>query len=191
LQIGPTNSEVGAAWTAYILGELYTDWPRRRDFNCMDVGHAVDISPRVDAEELFDDLLMCLRDNGFVSFNQAAEGNAFDVALTEKGFAILGKRSIESERSLGTRMYERRSDNSGKRRWSRYCCISCWRNGERNDYRLQELAPREPRVEQIQREWPRRHHLAASRYAARAAWSLRTAARARAVTLTMLQSHRS
>jgi hypothetical protein len=85
VQIGPTNSEVGAAWTAYILGELYTDWPRRRDF---------------------DDLLVWLRDNGFVAFNQATEGEAFNVALTERGFAVLGKRAIEHEPSLGSRMKE-------------------------------------------------------------------------------------
>lgn len=106
MQIGPTNSEVGAAWTAYILGELYTDWPRRRDFNSMDVGRAVDISPRIEPEELFDDLLVWLRDNGFVAFNQATEGEAFNVALTERGFAVLGKRAIEHEPSLGSRMKE-------------------------------------------------------------------------------------
>jgi hypothetical protein len=96
VQIGPTNNEVGAAWTAYILGELYADWPRRCDFNCMDVGRAVDVSPRVEAEELFDDLLMWLKDSGFVAFSQATEGQAFDVALTERGFAILGSERLKA-----------------------------------------------------------------------------------------------
>jgi hypothetical protein len=104
VQLGPTNNEAGAAWTAYILGELYIDWPRRRDFNWMDVGRTVDVSPRVEPEELFDELLMWLRDNGFVVFDQLVDGNAFNIALTEKGFAILGKTSIETERSLGSRM---------------------------------------------------------------------------------------
>jgi len=104
VQIGPTNSEVGAAWTAYLLGELYADWPRRRDFNYMDVGRAIDISPRIEAEELFDDLLVWLKDNCFVAFTQAADGNALDVALTEKGFAILGKKWLETKRSLGAQM---------------------------------------------------------------------------------------
>ncbi len=106
MQIGPTNNEVGAAWTAYILGELYTDWPRRRNFNWMDVGRAVDVSPGVEGDELLDDLLMWLRDSGFVAFSQAIEGEAFNVALTERGFAILGKRAIESEASLGSSMKE-------------------------------------------------------------------------------------
>ena len=70
----------------------------------MDVGRAIDISPRIEAEELFDDLLVWLKENGFVAVSQAADGNAFNVALTERGFAILGKRSIETERSLGVRM---------------------------------------------------------------------------------------
>jgi hypothetical protein len=102
-QIGPTNNEVGIAWTAYILGELYTDWPRRRDFNWMDVGRAIDVSPRVEPEEMFDELLMWLRDNGYVAFDQAVDENALDVALTDRGFAALGKRAIENEPSLGSR----------------------------------------------------------------------------------------
>jgi hypothetical protein len=106
VQVGPTNNEVGTAWTAYILGELYTDWPRRRDFNWMDVGRAVDVSPRVEPEEMFDELLMWLRDNGFVAFDQSVDGNAFNVALTDRGFAVLGKKAIENEPSLGSAMKE-------------------------------------------------------------------------------------
>jgi hypothetical protein len=92
-QIGPTDGDAGKAWTAYILGELYTDWPRKRDFNALDVGVATELSPLADSENLFDDLLEWLKKNAYVDFSQAAEGAVFDVALTEKGFAVLGKRS--------------------------------------------------------------------------------------------------
>jgi hypothetical protein len=50
--------------------------------------------PRDDPEEFFDDLITWLRDNDFVSFSQVVDGAAFNVALTEKGYAERSTRRL-------------------------------------------------------------------------------------------------
>jgi hypothetical protein len=102
----PSNNEVGQIWTAYIVGELYELWPRRRDFNSMDVSVATGDEPREDPEEFFDDLIMWMKDNNLVRFGQATEGCAFGVALTEKGFDVLGRHAPGIDRPLGTKLKE-------------------------------------------------------------------------------------
>jgi hypothetical protein len=74
-----SNGEVGKVWTAYIVGELYELWPRRRDFNSLDVSVATGDEPRADPEEFFDDLMMWLKDNDFVRFRQASRFGAHRV----------------------------------------------------------------------------------------------------------------
>lgn len=102
----PSSRDIGNAWIAHILGELFDQWPRRADFNAMDVRRETRLGPRVDEEDLFDDLLLWLRDNGFVRYEQSSEGNAFAVALTEKGFAVLGTTPVTFEKPLGAKMKE-------------------------------------------------------------------------------------
>lgn len=102
----PTDQEVGRAWTAYIVGELFEAWPRRCDFSALDLGRATGVSARNDEEELFDDLAKWLLDNGFIRFDQASEGAAYGVALTEKGFAVLGRNAPGTERPLGAKLKE-------------------------------------------------------------------------------------
>lgn len=101
-----TDQDIGRAWTAYILGELFEAWPRRLDFHSLDVSSATGVSPRKDEEELFNDLVGWLLDNGFVRIGQATEGAAFGVALTEKGFAVLGRNAPGTERPLGAKLKE-------------------------------------------------------------------------------------
>ncbi|MGY2936001.1 hypothetical protein ACVWZ6_005603 [Bradyrhizobium sp. GM6.1] len=110
----PDDQDVGRAWTAYIVGELFEAWPRRCDFSALDLGRATGVSPRKDEEELFDDLSKWLLDNGFIHFDQATEGAAFGVALTEKGFAVLGRNAPGTEKPLGTKLKE-----AGRRSWER------------------------------------------------------------------------
>jgi hypothetical protein len=98
-----TNNEVGEAWTLFVLGELADEWPRRVDFNAMDLETATGIGPRKDAEELFDDLFLWLRDQRLISFTQVAdEGNAFDVSLTDRGFDAIGHSLGIEKRKTGS-----------------------------------------------------------------------------------------
>jgi len=103
----PTNNEIGKAWTAYILGELFESWPATLNFNILDTSQATGVAPAEDEEiEFFISLTDWLRDNGYISFEQSSENQVYNVALTEKGFAILDEKPIGTERSLGTRMKE-------------------------------------------------------------------------------------
>lgn len=100
----PSDSEVGGAWTAYVLGELFDKWPRRLDFNALDVA-SVTISPRNDPEELFDDLFNWLNANGYIHIGQdAGEGHALLVSLTNQGFSILGQKPKGFEQPLGRKL---------------------------------------------------------------------------------------
>ena len=88
----PTNREIGQAWTAYMLGELYEEWPRQLDFNSLDLGTKTGIEPRKDPEEMFDHLVEWLRDNHLIRFKGwEGEGSVSGVSLTERGVAILGE----------------------------------------------------------------------------------------------------
>lgn len=101
----PTNREIGHAWTAHILGELFDEWPRRVDFNAMDIETSTEVGPRKDGEDFFDHLFEWLKDEGFVRFTQATEGNVYDVSLTEKGVNILGQKlGIEAKEPIGTQL---------------------------------------------------------------------------------------
>lgn len=99
-----TDKEVGAAWTAHIVTQLFERHPRRCDFNSLDISVATDTDPKEDPEQLFDDQMDWLRDNGYVAFDQAMEGNAFNVALTDKGFAVLGSTPPGLEKPLNIKL---------------------------------------------------------------------------------------
>lgn len=101
-----SNGEIGKVWTAYILGELFEAWPRRCDFNAMDIGVATGEEPRSDPEEFFNHLLDWLRDNGFVRLGESIDGAVYDVALTEKGCNVLGRTVPGTERTLGAKLKE-------------------------------------------------------------------------------------
>lgn len=103
-----SNRDVGNAWTAAILGALYEEWPRRLDFNAMDLETTTGATPKHESEELFDDLLQWLEDNGFIrsSDQEAPEGNIYGVALTERGHSILGGTPASLDRPLGTKLAE-------------------------------------------------------------------------------------
>lgn len=102
----PDNKEVAGVWISYLLGELFAEFPRRQSFNAMDVATQSGIEPRRDSELFFDDLLLWLRDNGYVHFTQSAEGAAFNVALTERGFAVLGQKPDGLDQPLGSKLKE-------------------------------------------------------------------------------------
>lgn len=100
----PSDSEVGGAWTAYVLGELFERWPRRLDFNALDVASAT-ISPRNEPEELFDDLFNWLHINGYVHIGQqGGEGHAYLVSLTNQGFSVLGQQPKGLDQPLGKKL---------------------------------------------------------------------------------------
>jgi hypothetical protein len=102
----PKNREVAAAWIAYILGELFEEFPRRQTFSALDVSTHSGIEPRREPEGFFDDLLLWLRDNGYVRYTQDTEGVAYDVALTERGFSALGKTPDGLDRPIGAKLKE-------------------------------------------------------------------------------------
>ncbi|WP_117196404.1 hypothetical protein [Rhizobium terrae] len=64
-----TDRDIGNAWTAHILGQLFSGWPRRQDLNAMDVAVATGFQPRSEPKEMFDDLVMWLNDNGYLKIN--------------------------------------------------------------------------------------------------------------------------
>lgn len=100
-----SNREIGQAWAAHVLGELFDAWPRRVDFNAMDIETATEIGPKSEPEDFFDHLFDWLRDEGFVRFGQGTEGNVYDVALTEKGVSILGQNlGIAAGEPIGLRL---------------------------------------------------------------------------------------
>ena len=72
----------------------------------MDIGVATSSDPKDDPEDFFDDLALWLKNNDFVEFDQAADGAAYNVALTEKGFAVLGHQPPGLDRPLGTKLKE-------------------------------------------------------------------------------------
>lgn len=99
-----TNNEIGEAWTLYILGQLAEEWPRRVDFNAMDLGTRTESSPLGDEEDLFDHLMEWLRDHGLIGFNQAIEGNAYDVWITDRGLGIIGHTLDIEKRQWGPKL---------------------------------------------------------------------------------------
>jgi hypothetical protein len=111
-----SNREAGNAWTAHILGELFDNWPKRIDLNYLDVSSKTRVQPRFDPEETFDDLLLWLRTEGFVTFEQETEMNAFGVALTKNGFAALGSQPEGLNQPLGTKLKEAASQTASEAR---------------------------------------------------------------------------
>ncbi|MCQ1766141.1 hypothetical protein NOJ28_11400 [Neorhizobium galegae] len=110
-----SDKDVANAWTAFILGQLFESWPRRQDFNAMDVGVATSFAPRSDPEELFDDLLMWLDRNHYIHIDQhGSEGNAYGVSLTNEGLKVLGQQPQSLDRPLGTRMKEAAASIGGE-----------------------------------------------------------------------------
>jgi hypothetical protein len=103
-----SNREVGNAWTSFILGELYESWPMRIDLNHLDVGSKTNVSPASDGEILFDDLISWLEAEGYIrtSPQDAPEGNVYGVALTSKGYKILGNIPDSLNKPLGSRLKE-------------------------------------------------------------------------------------
>lgn len=101
----PSNREIGQAWTAFILGELFEEWPRKVDFNAMDLATATGLGPVTDEEEMFDGLFDWLRDEGFVRFEQRTEGNVYAVTLTKRGIDVLRQNlGVDLKEPLGSKL---------------------------------------------------------------------------------------
>ncbi|MDO8984260.1 hypothetical protein [Cypionkella sp.] len=88
-----SNAETGQAWAAFILGELYEIWPQRCDFHYLEVMTKTHVTSKYDQELVFDHLLLWMRDEGFIRFNQSFEANVMGVSLTQQGMNILGQVS--------------------------------------------------------------------------------------------------
>ncbi|ABD08420.1 conserved hypothetical protein [Rhodopseudomonas palustris HaA2] len=103
-----SNREVGNAWTSFILGELYESWPMKINLNHLDIGSRTKVAPVRDEEILFDDLISWLEAEGYIrtSPQDAPEGNVFGVALTSKGYEILGNIPDSLSKPLGVRLKE-------------------------------------------------------------------------------------
>lgn len=100
----PSDKDVGGAWAAHILGELFEAWPRRLDFNAMDVAAAT-MSPKDEPEDLFDGLVNWLYLNGYIHIGQQGpEGSALLVSLTSYGFSVLGQKPKGLDQPLGTKL---------------------------------------------------------------------------------------
>jgi len=103
--IGPSNPEIGNAWTAAILGTLFERWPKRQDFNVMDVSTKTGVHAlESEEEELFDDLILFLEQELYINVGQRSGGNALGVALTGKGYAVLGSTPESLAEPLGNRL---------------------------------------------------------------------------------------
>ncbi|MGK9234764.1 hypothetical protein KXS07_23655 [Inquilinus limosus] len=87
----PTNREIGQAWTAYMLGELFEAWPRQQQFDHEELEAETGIGPEHEKAAFFHDLAEWLRDNGLVQVKKWGIGGAYGVSLTQYGVAILGK----------------------------------------------------------------------------------------------------
>lgn len=100
----PSDKDVGGAWAAHILGELFEAWPRRLDFNAMDIAEAT-IAPSDEPEDLFDGLVNWLYLNGYIHVGQQGpEGSVLLVSLTNYGFSVLGQKPKGLDQPLGTKL---------------------------------------------------------------------------------------
>ena len=101
----PSNRDVGNAWTAFVLAELFEEWPARVDLDWMRVQEQTGLSPRKDGDEMFDGLIEWLRNEGYIRFGQTSDtGQFYDVTLTEKGFTVLGKKLDALQPALGDQL---------------------------------------------------------------------------------------
>jgi hypothetical protein len=100
-----SNRDIGNAWTAEILGALFESWPKRQDFNALDLS-ATGILPRSEeAEELFHDLILWLEQENYITVgHRNVAGNAYQVALTGKGYSVLGSMPASLSQPLGSRL---------------------------------------------------------------------------------------
>ena len=89
-----------------MLAQLSDAWPRRVDFNALDLGTKTEARPEVEeeAEELFDDLFRWLRNEGFVTFIQDGEGWAVDVQITSKAMDAIGHAMPTDKGPVGTQL---------------------------------------------------------------------------------------
>lgn len=101
-----SNNEIGKAWTLQVLAQLSDAWPRRVDFNALDLATKTEVGPEIDeeAEELFDDLFRWLRNEGFVSFTQDGEGWVVDVQLTSRAMEAIGHALPTDKEAVGTQL---------------------------------------------------------------------------------------
>jgi len=100
-----TNNEIGKTWTLYALGQLSEAWPRRLDFNGMDLSVQCGVGPDLgDEAELFDDLFLWLKNEGFVHFTQDSEGEAYGVHLTSKAMDAIGHAMPTDKGAVGTQL---------------------------------------------------------------------------------------
>ena len=111
-----SNRDAGNAWTAYILGYLYEEWPARADLNYLDISKATDIDAGYYGEDIFTDLLLWLRQEGFIAFQEGYDGGASCVSLTSKGMASLGEDVGCSKGPLGKRLKQVFSEAGGETR---------------------------------------------------------------------------
>lgn len=102
----PTNNEVGNAWTLYVLGQLSEAWPRRVDFNAMDLSTETGMAPVLDreVEETFDDLFRWLKSEGFIEYSQDGEGWVVDVNITTKAMDAIGHALPTAKNGAGAHL---------------------------------------------------------------------------------------
>ncbi|MEC5292992.1 MULTISPECIES: hypothetical protein [unclassified Aurantimonas] len=101
-----TNNDIGKTWTLYALGQLSEAWPRRLDFNALDLGTETGVGTELDSEseEVFDDLFRWLMSEGFVHFKQGSEGAAYGVQLTTKAMDAIGHTLPTTKGAVGTQL---------------------------------------------------------------------------------------
>lgn len=101
-----SNNDIGKTWTLHTLAQLSDVWPRRLDFNSLDLGTQTGVRPESEqeVEEVFDDLFRWLRHEGFVSFTQDGEGWAADVQLTSKAMEAIGHALPTDKGAVGKQL---------------------------------------------------------------------------------------
>lgn len=96
-----TNREIGEAWMAFILGELYEQWPRRCDISTEMAIEQTKVMPPVEADALFDDLTLFLENEGYIRISSSLEGVIYDASLTASGQALLGRPALKAGSTMG------------------------------------------------------------------------------------------
>ncbi len=88
------DTEVGKAWTLYILGTLAEDWPRRVSFDANILIENTQVHPRgsSDVDETFYGLIDWLENEGLIRFDRKTLGDSWveDVQITAKAMDAIG-----------------------------------------------------------------------------------------------------
>jgi len=104
-----TNREIGLVWMAYILAQLYDNWPGKVIIEMSEAIEATGTQPEGPEDvtaELWRDLGQWLEDEGIIRKGSGAIGEIFldDAVLTARGFELLGKPTLGAEKSLGSQL---------------------------------------------------------------------------------------